>query len=54
MPKTTKPEIPDIQVADPDAAYHRLEDFTRKILAVPKKEIDRGLAMEKAKKTKRR
>jgi hypothetical protein len=54
MPKTHKPEIPDIRVADGAAAFHKLEEFTRRILAVPKKEIDGKLAKEKNAKKQRR
>ena len=42
------------EVDDPEAAFHKLEDFTRRILAVPKKAIDRKLAQEKANKRRRR
>jgi len=54
MPKTPKREIPDIRVPDGAAALHKLEDFTRRILAVPKKEIDGRLARERSAKKKRR
>ena len=53
MPKTPKHEIPDIRVEDGAAAFHKLEDFTRRIFAVPKKEIDRKLEKEKSLKQKR-
>jgi hypothetical protein len=54
MPKPHKPEIPDIRVADGAVAFHKLEEFTRRIMAVPKKEIDASLARERNKKSKRR
>jgi hypothetical protein len=53
MPKPHKPEIPDIRVADGAAAFHKLEDFTRRIFAVPKKEINEKLAREKSAKKRR-
>jgi hypothetical protein len=31
-----------------DDAYKRLQDFTRRVLAVPKKEVDQKIAAEKA------
>jgi hypothetical protein len=46
--------VPDIRVDDPAAAFRKLEDFTRRILAVPKKEIDRKLAAEKTAKQRAR
>jgi hypothetical protein len=51
MPKPHKPEIPDIRVADGAAAFHKLEDFTRRIFAVPKKEIDAAISKEHKKKS---
>jgi hypothetical protein len=48
MPKTKKHDIPDVRVEDGAAAFHRLEDFTRRILAVPKKEIESKLTREKS------
>jgi hypothetical protein len=54
MPKPKPRDIPHIEVADPAAAFHKLEEFTRRILAVPKKEIDASLAREKSAKRKRR
>ncbi len=36
------------EVEDPTAAFRKLETFTRKILAVPKKQIDASLAEEQA------
>ncbi|MGD0388396.1 MAG: hypothetical protein ABSC42_05515 [Tepidisphaeraceae bacterium] len=47
----TKPKprgIPDVQAADPIAAFDKLAAFTRRILAVPKREIDARLAREKS------
>jgi hypothetical protein len=52
MSKPKVRDIPHIEVADPAAAYHKLEEFTRRIMAVPKKEIDRRLAQEKRSKRK--
>jgi hypothetical protein len=40
----------NVEVDDPAAAFHRLEDFTRKLLAAPKKTIDRKLVAERARK----
>ena len=55
MPKQKPRDIPDIEVEDADAAYRKFEDFTRKIMSVPRKEIDAKLAKEKsAKKTRKR
>ena len=54
MPKPKSREIPDIRVDDAEAAFHKLEDFTRRIMSVPKKEIDAGLEKEKATKKRRR
>jgi len=42
------------EVEDAAQAYQKFEDFTRRILAVPKTEIDRRMAQEKAAKKKRR
>jgi len=53
MRKPKLRDIPDIQAADPENALRNLEDFTRRILAVPKKEIDAQLARERAAKRKR-
>jgi hypothetical protein len=47
------PDIPHIEVADPAGAFRKLEKFTRRILAVPKKNIDELLAQGKAKRRKR-
>jgi len=49
MPKTQKPEIPDIRVDDAEAAYHKLEDFARRVMAVPKGEIDKAMEKEREK-----
>jgi hypothetical protein len=51
MPKPKPANIPDVQAADPAAASHKLEDFTRRILSVPKREIDAKLARERRHKT---
>jgi len=45
--------IPHVEVPDAAAAFHKLENFTRRILAVPKKEIDAKLAKESQEKKKR-
>jgi hypothetical protein len=42
-----------LQVDNPGAAFGKLKDFMRQILAVPKKKVDRKLAREKAKKRKK-
>jgi hypothetical protein len=52
MSKTKARTVPHIEVENPAEAFHKLEDFTKKILAVPKKEIDRKLAEEKTEKKK--
>jgi hypothetical protein len=36
------------EVENPAAAFHKLEQFARKVLAVPKKKIDAKLASEKS------
>jgi hypothetical protein len=53
MSKPNPREVPDIRVDDAEAAFHRLEDFTRKIMAVPKKEIDEALNRKKTHKKRR-
>ena len=53
MPKTPKHEIPHVEVADGAVAFHKLQDFTRRILAVPKKEIDSKIAKERSRKRRR-
>ena len=40
------------EVTDPSAAFQKLEDFTRRVLTVPKKQIDKKLP-KKSSKTKR-
>jgi len=35
-------------VEDPQAAFQKLENFTRRLLSVPKKEVDQKLAREKS------
>jgi hypothetical protein len=52
MPKSKPHEIHDVQAADPENATYKLDEFTRRIMAVPKKEID--AAMEKERKGKKR
>jgi hypothetical protein len=54
MPKPKPRDIPDIRVENPEAAFHKLEDFTRRILAVPKKEIDARIAKGKTGRAKRK
>lgn len=54
MPKPKIVMMPHVEVEDGVAAFHKLEDFTRKILAVPKKEIDARLAKEKLARKRRR
>jgi hypothetical protein len=41
------------EVADPAAAFRRLEQATRHIMSVPKKKIDAMIAKERAKKKRR-
>jgi len=43
----------DSVVRSAGAAFGKLKDFMRQILAVPKKKIDRKVAREKAKKRKK-
>lgn len=38
------------EVENPAAAFRKLEDFARKVLAVPKKRVDAKLAADKGKK----
>jgi hypothetical protein len=45
--------VPHVEAADPANASRNFEDFTRRILAVPKKEIDAKIAKEKNAKKKR-
>jgi hypothetical protein len=42
------------EVDDAEAAFHRMEEATRKILAVPKKELDRKAPQKSAKKKSKR
>jgi hypothetical protein len=42
------PSVPHVQASDPAAARQNLEDFTRRVLAVPKKKIDAMLAKERS------
>jgi hypothetical protein len=51
MPKPNPRDIPDVRANDPLNAERKFEDFTRRILAVPKREIDAKL--EKKKKSRR-
>ena len=44
----------DFSVEDPAAAFQKFEDFTRRVLAVPKKKIDAKLALARKKKAKKR
>jgi hypothetical protein len=54
MPTPHRPAA-HFEVTDPAVAFQKFEDFTRRVLAVPKKKIERKLAAEKiAKKKKRR
>lgn len=50
----SKKQIPHVEVDDPAAAFHNAEALGRKLLAVPKSEIDRRLAKEKQAKHKAR
>jgi hypothetical protein len=54
MPKPKPHDIPDIRVEDPEAAYQKFEDFARRVMAVPKKEIDAKLARERTAREKRK
>ena len=50
-----KKPMPHFEVDDPAEAYRKAQDFTRRILAVPKTEIDARLAKEVGKhKTRKR
>jgi hypothetical protein len=42
--------IPHVEVPDAAAAFHKLEKFTRRIMSVPKREIDAKIAKEKREK----
>jgi hypothetical protein len=53
MSKPKPREIPDIRVEDPEAAFHKLEDFTRRVMAIPKKEIDRSMKRREIHKPKK-
>jgi hypothetical protein len=53
MPKPKQNGGDDVRVDDPAAAFNKLESFTRRIMAVPKKRIDSMRAKEKAKKRPR-
>jgi len=53
MPKPKPSHIPDISVDDSAEAERKFENFTRKILAVPKKEIDAKIVREKKVRDKR-
>jgi hypothetical protein len=48
MSSPKHPAVPHIEVPNPAEAFRKLEHFTRQILAVPKKEIDRKLKKERA------
>lgn len=53
MPNMPKPkQIPtsQIEAKDPEHATEKFEEFTRKILSVPKKEIDEKSAQEASEK----
>ena len=54
MSNPKQPAVPHIEVSDAAEAFRKLEDFTRRILAVPKKEFDRKMAAEKAGKNKKK
>jgi hypothetical protein len=47
MPSPQKRTAAPFEVDNPAAAFHKLEDFTRKIIAVPKKKIDAKLKAER-------
>jgi hypothetical protein len=49
-----RPVIPHVEVADPAEAMRKLGAFAKKLLAVPKGEIDRRLASGKAPKSPRK
>jgi len=53
MPKPKPRDIPHVEVEDGVAAFHKLEDFTRRIMAVPKKKIDAMLARERGAKKRK-
>jgi hypothetical protein len=53
MPKPKPRDIPDVQVDDANAAFRKMEGFTRKVMAVPKRDIDTRAAKENGKKHKR-
>jgi hypothetical protein len=49
-----KKQIPHFEVDDPAEAMRKAQDFTRRILAVPKSEIDAKLAKEAKHKSRKR
>jgi hypothetical protein len=53
MPTPHRPAA-HFEVADPAAAFQKFEDFTRRVLAVPKKKIDQKLARQRTAKRKRK
>jgi hypothetical protein len=54
MRKAKVGPIPHIEVPDAAEAFRKLENFTRRILAVPKNKIDASLAREKATKDRKK
>jgi hypothetical protein len=54
MRKSANRPAAHFEVEDANEAFQKLEDFTRRVLAVPKKVIDRKLAAEKTAKQRRR
>lgn len=46
--------MPHIEVDDPEAAFHKFEDFARRVLAVPKEVIDKKLARERANRARKK
>jgi hypothetical protein len=52
-PKPTVPPASNFEVADPVEAMRKMEDATRRIMAVPKKKYDAAIAKEKSGKNNR-
>jgi hypothetical protein len=47
------PSVPHVEVPDGAEAMRKMDEFTRRVLAVPKKKIDAMIAVERKKKKKR-
>jgi len=54
MSKPANRPAAHFEVENADEAFRKLESFTRRVLAVPKKEIDRKMAAEQNAKKRRK